>query len=182
MFNGLVSSKVVDKAKLELFEDLMLPHLNSAHNLARWLTRNDQDAQDVVQEAYLRAFRFFDGFKGGDGRAWLLEIVRNTRRTFHRRQNETVPFDEATNTRDSHSPDPDQRLVDGQKAKVVRGCIEALPPEFREVLVMRELEEMSYKEIADVTKVAIGTVMSRLSRARKRLEDCAKKRTMETAR
>ena len=169
------------QSRLELFEQIVLPHLNAAHNLARWLAGNDQDAQDVVQEAYLRAFRFFDTYREGDGKAWLLAIVRNTCRTWRRRQNresEAVPFDESTHS--GESEDPEARVADAEKTGVLRDCIERLPTDFREVLVMRELEEMSYREIAGATGLPIGTVMSRLARARKRLEDCAA-RAMEAA-
>ncbi len=168
------------QSRLALFEEMMLPHLDAAYNLARWLTRNDQDAQDVAQEAYLRAFRFFDGFRGSDGKAWLLEIVRNTCRTFHvrrERDSEAVPFDEA-----AHSPaaaSAEQQVADRERAGLLAGCIKKLPVDFREILVLREFEEMSYREIASATGLAIGTVMSRLSRARRRLEDCATQRTGE---
>jgi RNA polymerase sigma-70 factor (ECF subfamily) len=165
-----------EMSRAENFERIMLPHLDAAHNLARWLTRNDQDAQDMVQEAYLRAFRFFDGYRGGDGKAWLLEIVRNTCRTFQRRESRggaSVPFDETVYTAGSIAPEQEAKLAGRENMDILRNCIEALPDEFREVLVLRELEEMSYREIADATALAIGTVMSRLSRARKRLEDCA---------
>jgi RNA polymerase sigma-70 factor, ECF subfamily len=167
------------QSQLKLFDEIILPHLDAAYNLARWLTRNDQDAQDVVQESYLRAFRFFDGYRGGDGKAWLLAIVRNTCRTWQLRQNrerEAVPFDEAAHSGNGLAPDQEQSVVDQERVGVLRNCIEALPIDFREVLVMRELEEMSYQEIADTLGVAVGTVMSRLSRARKRLEECAASR------
>jgi RNA polymerase sigma-70 factor (ECF subfamily) len=173
------------QSQLELFEEIILPHLDAAYNLARWLTRNDQDAQDVVQESYLRAFRFFDGYRGGDGRAWLLAIVRNTCRTWQLKQNrekESVPFDEVTHSGNGVAPDQEQSMVDRESVGFLRNCIEMLPRDFREVLVMRELEEMSYQEIADTLGVAIGTVMSRLSRARKRLEECAANRMLETSR
>src|SRR5215469_10469655 len=164
-------------SRAEIFEEIMLPHLDAAHNLARWLTHNDQDAQDLVQEAYLRAFRFFDGFRGGgDGKAWLLEIVRNTCRTLQRREGRAagaVPFDEAAHSGGTADPGAEEKVARQEKIGILRHCIELLPVEFREVLVLRELEEMSYREIAEVTGLAIGTVMSRLSRARKRLEDCA---------
>jgi len=169
------------QSRLELFERVVLPHLNAAHNLARWLTSNDQDAQDVVQEAYLRAFRFFDTYREGDGKAWLLAIVRNTSRTWLRRQNQengAIPFDELTHSGESENPEA--RVVDAERTGVLRDCIERLPTDFREVLVMREWEEMSYREIAGATGLPIGTVMSRLARARKRLEDCAA-RAMEAA-
>jgi RNA polymerase sigma-70 factor (ECF subfamily) len=173
------------EAQLALFEEIILPHLDAAYNLARWLTRNDQDAQDVVQESYLRAFRFFDGYRGGDGKAWLLAIVRNTCRTWLVRQNRekaAVPFDEVAHSGNGLAPDQEQSMVDREKASVLRTCIGTLPIDFREVLVMRELEEMSYQEIADTLGVAVGTVMSRLSRARKRLEECVASRTLEAAR
>lgn len=173
------------QSQLELFEEIILPHLDAAYNLARWLTRNDQDAQDVVQESYLRAFRFFDGYRGGDGKAWLLAVVRNTCRTWQLRQNReraAVPFNEVAHSGNGLAPDQEQSMVDQEKAGVLRECIEMLPADFREVLVMRELEEMSYQEIADTLGVAIGTVMSRLSRARKRLEECVASRILEAAR
>ncbi|HTX34917.1 MAG TPA: sigma-70 family RNA polymerase sigma factor [Bryobacteraceae bacterium] len=169
--------------RLELFEEIALPHLNAAHNLARWMTRSDQDAQDVVQEAYLRAFRFFDSFQGGDGKAWVLEVVRNTCRTWMARRNRSsaVPFDEAAHSGGTPQPSQEAAAAGRQKMGILRGCLEALPAEFREVLVMRELEEMSYREIAAVAGLAMGTVMSRLARARKRLEECAQKRSGEAA-
>jgi RNA polymerase sigma-70 factor (ECF subfamily) len=169
---------------LELFEEIFLPHLDSVHNLARWLTRNEHDAQDVAQEAYLRAFRFFDSYRGPDGKAWLLEIVRNTARTYLRRQNpvpRAEPFDEAAHSSATRS-NPEDVAVGRERGGLLRRCIEGLPVEFREVLIMRELEEMSYREIAEATGLPAGTVMSRLSRARKRLEDCAAKNVAEAAR
>ena len=173
------------QSQLELFEEIILPHLDAAYNLARWLTRNDQDAQDVVQESYLRAFRFFDGYRGGDGKAWLLAVVRNTCRTWQAGQNReraAEPFDEVAHSGNGFAPDQEQSMVDRERMVVLRSCIEALPIDFREVLVMRELEEMSYQEIAGTLGVALGTVMSRLSRARKRLEECATNRVLEVAR
>jgi RNA polymerase sigma-70 factor (ECF subfamily) len=173
------------ESKLRLFEEVILPHLNAAYNLARWLTRNEDDAQDVVQEAYLRAFRFFDGYHGGDGRSWVLEIVRNTCFTWLRREKRnltTAVFDEAAHTlrvSSVHRPNQEEALIEDAKRTILRDCIEGLPDEFREVIVMRELEEMSYRQIAEATRLAAGTVMSRLSRARKRLEDCAGGRKQE---
>jgi RNA polymerase sigma-70 factor (ECF subfamily) len=171
------------ESRLRLFEEVILPHLNSAYNLARWLTRNEHDAEDAVQEAYLRAFRFFDSYRGGDGKSWLLEIVRNTCFTFHRREKRNVMsvlFDEAAHTPAVNSPNAEEALVESGKKTILQNCIEGLPETFREVLVMRELEEMSYRQIADVAGLPTGTVMSRLSRARKRLEECAKGRDMES--
>ncbi len=155
----------------------MIPHLNAAYNLARWLTRNEHDAQDVVQEAYLRALRFFDSYNGGDAKSWLLGIVRNTCFTLLRREkrNLTVAvFDEATHSSNVDRPNQEEALVEAAKRTILRDCIERLPEEFREIVVMRELEEMSYRQIAEVAGVPTGTVMSRLSRARKRLEECVK--------
>jgi RNA polymerase sigma-70 factor (ECF subfamily) len=162
------------RGKLELFEEVILPHLNAAYNLARWLTRNEQDAQDVVQESYLRAFRFFDGYRGGDGKSWLLAVVRNTCFTWrrHERRSSSEPFDEMTHS-NLQAQNQEEAVVQSTKMSVLRNCIETLPSGFREVLVMRELEEMSYKEISDVACLPVGTVMSRLSRARKRLAECA---------
>src|SRR5215212_1696529 len=154
------------------FEEAVMPHLDAAYNLARWLTRNEHDAQDVVQEAYLRALRFFGGFHGGDARAWLLTIVRNTCFTWLRR-NRSPPlscdFDEALLTKESPALDPEMAHVLKAQTQLVSEAIEQLPIEFREVMVLRELEELSYKEIAGVTGIPLGTVMSRLARARKRL-------------
>ena len=167
------------ESRLRLFEEVILPHLNAAYNLARWLTHNEHDAQDVVQEAYLRAFRFFGSYKGGDGKSWLLEVVRNTCFTFHRREKRTltsVEFDETTHTPSVTPSDAEEALVVAGKKTILKDCIEGLPDAFRGILVMRELEEMSYQQISDVAGLPPGTVMSRLSRARKRLEECAKAR------
>ena len=164
-----------DAARLARFEQTVLPHLNSAYNLARWLVRNEHDAQDVVQEAYLRAFRFFDGFHGGDGRAWLLAIVRNTSRTWMQQAAKgdlAAEFDDDQHSRYVATPGPEAHMIRQSGIDAVRQCIEELPPEYKETLVMREMEEMSYKEIADATAVPLGTVMSRLARARARIQNC----------
>ena len=168
-----------DATKLAQFEQIVLPHLNAAYNLARWLMRNEHDAEDVVQEAYLRALRFFDGFHGGDGRAWLLAIVRNTCRTSlqaHAREH-LAEFEEEQHSAPKASSSPEERMLRQAGIDSVRSCIEELPAEFREVIVMRELEELSYKEISEAASVPIGTVMSRLARARARLQDCLSLRT-----
>jgi RNA polymerase sigma-70 factor (ECF subfamily) len=157
------------------FEEAFLPHLDAAYNLARWLTRNEADAQDVVQDAYLRAFRFFNSFHGTDGRAWLLAIVRNAAYTWLRRNKSAeLPYDsdEAMQLRKSDEPDPETLQVIRFQRQLVREAIEELPLEFREVIILRELEELSYKEIAVVTGIPIGTVMSRLARARHKLQTC----------
>jgi RNA polymerase sigma-70 factor (ECF subfamily) len=159
--------------KLASFETAVLPHLDAAYNLARWLTRNDADAEDVVQEAYLRAFRFFGGFHGEDGRAWLLGIVRNTSYTWMQRNRSpelNMALDDETHEAESHDLDPEALLLQKADAQMLRQAVEELPVEFREVLVLRELDEMSYKQIAIVADLPLGTVMSRLARARKRLQ------------
>jgi RNA polymerase sigma-70 factor (ECF subfamily) len=154
------------------FEQEMLPHLDAAYRLARWLMRNEQDAQDVAQEAYLRAFRFFPGFRGGDARAWLLKIVRNTCYTWllaNRPLQDAAEFDENLFPPDSCAPNPEEAMLQNDSSTLVRKAMEKLPPNYREVLILRELEGMSYKEIADITGMPAGTVMSSLSRARGRL-------------
>jgi RNA polymerase sigma-70 factor (ECF subfamily) len=154
------------------FEQAVLPHLDAAYNLARWLTRNEQDAQDVAQEACLRAFRFFPGFRGGDARAWFLKIVRNTFYSWshgNRPLQEAAEFDENFFPPDSHAPNPEEVVLQNDSDTLVRKALEMLPSTSREVLILRELEGMSYKEIADITGMPIGTVMSSLSRARGRL-------------
>jgi RNA polymerase sigma-70 factor (ECF subfamily) len=158
---------------LRLFEEIMLPHLDAAYNLARWLTRNEQDAEDVVQEAYLRALRFFDSFAGGDGKAWLLTVVRNTYLTRWRREREgtKVTFDETIHS-SQDTANAEITLARKDATDTLRACLDSLPAEYREVLIMRELEEMPYKEIAQAVSLPIGTVMSRLSRARRRLQGC----------
>ena len=164
-----------ETVKRALFEQTLLPHLDAAYNLARWLTRNEHDAEDVVREAYLRAFRFFDGFKGGDGRAWLLAVVRNSCLTWLRQKKgggSMTAFDEQVHLCARDEANAESRLVKDAKLDALRGCVESLPLEYREVIVMRELEEMSYKEISDAAGLPIGTVMSRLSRGRKRLLEC----------
>ena len=161
-----------DSTKAMNFEEAVMPHMDAAYNLARWLTRNDADAQDMVQEAYLRALRFFSGFRGTDARAWLLTIVRNTCYTWLRRNRSpelSCDFDEIVLAREAEGPDPETEQLMKDQARLVNEAIEKLPIEFREVVVLRELEELSYKEIAVVLEVPIGTVMSRLARARKRL-------------
>jgi RNA polymerase sigma factor (sigma-70 family) len=154
------------------FEELVLPHLDAAYNLARWLTHNQQDAEDVVQDACLRAFRFFPGFRGGDARAWLMKIVRNTCYTWlhvNRPLQDATEFDESLFPPDSHAPNPEEVVLQNDSGTLVRKALEKLPPNFREVLILRELEGMSYREIADITGMPAGTVMSSLSRARNRL-------------
>jgi RNA polymerase sigma factor (sigma-70 family) len=155
------------------FEQVVLPHLDAAYNLARWLVRNNHDAEDIVQEAYLRAFRFFGGFHGGNARAWLLKIVRNTSYTFletNRPVDLGVEFDEKIHTPDVAQPDAEAALLQAVESRTLRDALEQLPVQFREILILRELEGMSYKEIAAITEVPIGTVMSGLARARAQLK------------
>lgn len=165
--------------KLVLFERHIIPHLNAAYNLARWLTRNAHDAEDLVQEAYLRAFRSFDTFLGRDGeredgRTWLLAVVRNTCFTWLKKKGgqAMVEFDERMHATAGESTDAEAALVKEADLGSLRDCLESLPLEFRETIVLRELEELSYKEISEIVRVPVGTVMSRLARARKRLQEC----------
>jgi RNA polymerase sigma-70 factor, ECF subfamily len=159
--------------ELESFESTMLPHIDAAKNLARWLLGNERDAEDVVQEAYLRAFRAFDRFHGGNGRPWLLTIVRNTCYTLLKksgRSDSSTPFDEEVHVSDQLAPSPAAILEQSEDVDLVRQAMDDLPSEFREILVLRHLEDLSYKEIAAISQIAPGTVMSRLARARSRLK------------
>jgi len=154
------------------FEEVVLPHLDAAFNYARWLTRNDADARDVVQDAYVRALRFFSSLRGDDARAWLLTIVRNTwygRFSRHGGLEQPAVFDEMNDNRTDESLDPEALMIQQQAVDRVRRAIEELPVDFREVIVLRELEGMSYKAIAAIVGIPIGTVMSRLARGRERL-------------
>lgn len=162
-----------ESPRLTEFERQVLPHLDAAYNLARFLMRNDQDAEDVVQEAALRAFRFFESFRGENSRAWFLSIVRNTAFTAlkrNRMDEETVVFDEELHGGQIRPLDAGIELDRAQDRQTVRTAIEQLPAEFREAITLRELEGMSYKEIADIADVPIGTIMSRLARARRQLQ------------
>ena len=162
-----------EPAELASFEQAMLPHLDAAHNLARWLLRNEQDAQDVVQEAYLRAFRSFAGFRGTSGRAWLLTIVRNTSYTLlkkNRAADLTTPFDEEIHASGHESASPATLLERAEDSELIKNAMEELPAEFREILILRHQESLSYNEIGETLKIPIGTVMSRLARARGKLK------------
>jgi RNA polymerase sigma-70 factor, ECF subfamily len=155
------------------FDQVVLPHLDAAYNLARWLTRNGHDAEDVVQEAFLRALKFFGGFHGGNARAWLLTIVRNACYDWLRRNRTSevaAPLDEEIHDLVDPSPTPEDLAVALADRRRLREALEALPLAWREVLILRELEALSYKEIADVAGIKIGTVMSRLARARAALQ------------
>jgi RNA polymerase sigma factor (sigma-70 family) len=165
----------VSKSKVERFEETVLPHLNAAFNLARWLTRNEHDAEDVVQESYLRALKSFQTFQyGRDARAWLLKVVRNTCYTWLRK-NRPYEIAEHFEGADPDGPvarsNPETLLVAKMTSQLVQKALEHLPVDQRELLILRELEGFSYKEIAEIIDVPLGTVMSRLSRARKELHD-----------
>ncbi|EDZ99268.1 RNA polymerase, sigma-24 subunit, ECF subfamily [Burkholderia sp. H160] len=168
-----------DAAKSRRFQQLALPHLDAAYNLARWLCGNPNDAEDVVQEAFMRAFRFFDTFRGDSARPWLLAIVRRTWYTEWRRRapsHDMLEFDETMDdtTLDGWSAggdDPQTLLIRDEDVRQVHEALACLPVEYREVLILRELEEMGYREIAVVADVPIGTVMSRLARGRRKLAE-----------
>jgi RNA polymerase sigma-70 factor (ECF subfamily) len=166
------SGREVGTGKHDLFEQTILPYLNSAYNLARWLTRNEHDAEDIVQEAFLRALRSFHSFvPGRDARAWFLTIVRNSCRTWHRqrRPHEMIPIEDDSQPAVAAWSDPEAVLIKNADSQRIHQALEELPFEYREVLILRELEELSYKEISQVVAIPLGTVMSRLSRARKEL-------------
>ncbi len=170
-----------DSTQRAQFERVVLPHLDAAYNLARWLTRNDHDAEDVTQEACIRAFRFFDRFHGGNSRTWLLTIVRHTCYSWlekHRAEKSTMMFDEQLHSPGGNdagggatlSATPETLLLQNANLRQLGQCLEALPLEFREAVILRELEGLSYKEISAITEVPVGTVMSRLARGRNLLQ------------
>jgi RNA polymerase sigma factor (sigma-70 family) len=155
------------------FESLFLPHLDAAYNLARLLTRNEHDAEDVVQEAYLRALRAFSSFRGQASRPWFLTIVRNTSFTWlrnNRSRADRAEYHEELYV--SQGATPEAESLVNERARTVDRCVGELPSDFREAIVLREMEELSYQEIAEITGVPRGTVMSRLSRGRARLAGC----------
>jgi RNA polymerase sigma-70 factor, ECF subfamily len=146
------------------FEELVLPHLDAAYDLARWLTRNTQDTEDVVQESCLRAFRFFDGFRGGNARTWLLTIVRNTCYSWlekNRSHEAAAAFDEQVHTNIPESQDPEMLLLRKIDSHLLKRALEELPTDFREILVLVEQEELSYRQVAEMLGIPVGTVMSR---------------------
>jgi RNA polymerase sigma-70 factor, ECF subfamily len=155
----------------ESFDEVVLPHLDAAYRLARWMMRNEADAEDVVQEAALRALRYFRTFTGGNGRAWFLRIVRNTCSGWrgHSFQAATDPFDEEQHSSTQPASDPETLLLHTADVTLIERSLSNLPDRFRELLVLRELEGLSYRELADVMDIPIGTVMSGLSRARQAL-------------
>jgi len=160
-----------------LFEETVLPHLDAAFNYARWLTRNEADAEDVVQDACVRAMRFFSSLRDDDARAWLFTIVRNAWYSrVSRKANvaEGTRLNDGQDERPDNALDPEERLLQQHTIALVRAALEQLPVDFREVIVLREIEGLSYKEIAEVAGVPVGTVMSRLARARERLQTILK--------
>jgi RNA polymerase sigma-70 factor (ECF subfamily) len=166
------------------FEQVVLPHLDSAYNLARWLAGNEHDAEDVVQDAYLRAAKFFASFRGSDGRPWLLAIVRRAGYDWLARNQTHQPltvFAEQIHSDQSDSPDPVRLLLKEEDREMLRQALADLPVEFREVLVLRELEGLSYKDIGAIIGIPPGTIMSRLARGRERLRDRLVKHLREGA-
>ena len=156
----------------QLFEQVVMPHLNDAYTLARYLLHDEHDAQDVVQEAVLRAIRHIDGFRHGDPRAWLLTIVRNCCYTWHkqhRRDRTNVPLSDASALNIEDAETADDATIRASDSELIRNAVDKLPADLKEVLILRELNDLSYREISDVVGVPMGTVMSRLSRAREKL-------------
>ena len=157
----------------QTFEEVVLPHLDAAFNYARWLTKSDADAEDVVQDAYVRALRFFSSLRGDDARSWLFTIVRNTwygRFTRATGPNQPTVYDDMKHDRPDDGLDPEALVMQQQAVERVQRAVQELPTDFREMIILRELEGLSYKQIAVVVGIPIGTVMSRLARARERLQ------------
>ena len=160
-----------------VFEETVLPHIDAAFNYARWLTRNDAEAEDVVQDACVRAMRFFSSLRDDDARAWLFTIVRHTWYSRVSRRAKVAARTSLNDRQDQwpdHALDPEERLLQQYTVALIRAALEQLPLDFREAIVLREIEGLSYKEIAAVVGVPIGTVMSRLARARERLQTILK--------
>jgi RNA polymerase sigma-70 factor, ECF subfamily len=174
------------------FEREMLPHLDAAYNLARWILRGSDDAQDVTQDAILRALRYFDSFHGGNAKAWLLRIVRNTCYSWikARPKSESMSADEEGDLKPEHKlaleaaghsvPAPDARLIKEADRQLINEGMQALPTDYREILILREIEELSYRDISEIADIPIGTVMSRLSRARAALLHWVSRRLAES--
>ena len=151
-----------------------MQHLDAAYNLARWLTRDASDADDVVQEAYMRAFRFSDGFHGGDSRSWILKIVRNTCFTWLKKnRSHELVYELEEDQHEAPTSNPEELLLERADRKILKDLLNDLPAAYKEIIVLRDLEGLSYKEISSVTELPIGTVMSRLARARKKLQSGA---------
>jgi RNA polymerase sigma-70 factor, ECF subfamily len=175
----LFGSGAKEQASRTPFEEATLPHMDAAYNLARWLVRNEHDAEDLVQEAYLRALKFFAGFHGTNARVWLLTIVRHTCYTWfkeNRAHSSMTTFDEELHGSADQITNQELQLLESSNAAQVREALEKLPVEFREVIVLREMEGLSYKEIAEMADIPLGTVMSRLARGRKWLQELLTKR------
>jgi RNA polymerase sigma-70 factor (ECF subfamily) len=179
---------VRERQELQRFEAIIMPHLGAGYNLARWLTHNDHDAEDVVQEAYLRAVRSFDRYRGGDPRSWVLTIVRNTCYTWLRQNRRSEPTQAGDHADEAWAEipadaasEPEAQCIRNADKRLLREALEELPAEFREAFVLRELEGCSYKEIADITDAPLGTVMSRLARARRQLQQSLLRRMKEGA-
>jgi RNA polymerase sigma factor (sigma-70 family) len=164
-----------EQNKQDLFEQTILPHIDAAYNLARWLINDGQDAEDIVQESFLRAYKYFRSFQGGNSRSWLLAIVRNTCYNWlhqNQAQGQTmVELDDEMTGDEMDMGNPEQFLQIKADHQLVSSALEKLPVEYRELIVLRELEELSYKEIALITRIPLGTVMSRLARARQHLKE-----------
>ncbi len=175
---------MLGRVKTSRFDELVLPHLDAAYNLARWLTRDDQDAEDVVQEACLRALTYFDGFRGSDARPWLLRIVRNTCYSWLRKRSDlaSAEFDEDLERFAAPTETPETFALKSSDREMIGRALESLPSEYREVIVLREFEELGYKEIAEIAGIPVGTVMSRLARARQRLRNLLVQMSGEGAR
>ena len=171
-------------ARRARFEAQVLPHLDAAYRFARWLAHSRTDAEDIVQDALLRAFRGFEGLRGSDARAWLLSIVRNCHSTAYQqdKRRATLPLPEEGDAQHAHvmvasEPDPEGLSMQRDDERTFERLLGALSQEHREVLALRELEEMSYREIAEVTSLPVGTVMSRLARARSALKELWQRET-----
>ncbi|TMQ30818.1 MAG: sigma-70 family RNA polymerase sigma factor [Planctomycetota bacterium] len=167
--------RLADAGRQTRYEQMLLPHLDAAYNLARWLTHDEHDAEDLVQEAYLRALKFFSSFHGDNGKVWLLTIVRNTCYSWLRRNRPdklAESFDETVHSAADDLANPQRVLLQEEENQLFRDALQELPMEYREVLVLRELEGLTYREIAAVSGIALGTVMSRLARGRERLRQC----------
>ncbi len=173
----MAGGSLIKQNKIKRFNQIAIPHLDAAYNLAKWLTRNHQDAEDIVQESYMKAFRHFDGFRGADAKAWLLAIVRNTCYTWLKSKNnlQMEEFDEESGHGELlnqlsesvvNNSTPEQIMFQTVDRDLINQAMQELPIEFREVLVLREQEGFSYHEIAGIAGIPVGTVMSRLARAR----------------
>lgn len=167
--HGMSDAPKPDGGTVERFRAVVLPHLDAAYGFARWLTRDPVAAQDLAQEAMLRALRYFHAFRGDDARPWLLRIVRNTWSDLRARRGGTDEALDEIDNRPADGPDPEQSALAGDRRRQIAAALAALPADAREVLVLREIEDLSYKHIAAVLDLPIGTVMSRLARAREKL-------------